>query len=552
MSDGKLRQLMMCENCFRSRIKARRSVANLAALFLLFTFFLSSTSLFSDTLYLRSGERIDGTIIGQDLNSVRIQSERGELYVLKSAILRITYNSEAQRKEAERKQQELRRQREERAREERAREERIRQEKARQEEERHRRAEEEKRKEQERIRQETLNSREEFASQEERIAQAREELRREEEAKRKEAETRELAELERQKLEEQKIAQEKEQETQQKQAPVDEKSAHGDSSSDENKTQPVAHGFFFRFAPGTGRYNPAGEKFVREERQGGALSFGGVGDVDPWKKKRLTGYELVAGYSTGRFYGALEFEKISIRPEFGGYLIVPSFTIGSVQANLSSIDRISGAMFERGSLLTRLAWAPGSSEHKNLYITASYRRWNLEGLFQRTAFTAIYASTIGNFALLDYSIAGNTSAQAGGPGIGLEYRRQLMSGSELRGLFEIFSLRGSFDDSSRTISAFPGGADFKYANKIGLYSASGFDFRFSYFRPVSERVKLFASLRYEKTVIATSQVLNHQLSTSASDNDPAAVARRYVLSYPGSKDFDEIYGVFFGLEARLF
>ncbi len=461
---------------------------------LVLLFGLLSSPAFADTLLLKSGERINGTITNQSRESVIIRRADGSTRTILKADIERTFFGDA-------------------------------------EEQRYR-------KEQEAIRE----------------RQAAERRKREEAARRKREEDarrkREKAERRRALEEREEQLDRREADLKQRETRVTEREHRLEQEGDREPAGP-APDYTLRLRAGI-----AGGSFISdlEERLGqdleyAALTFGGIGGATPWESDGYAGFPLAVGLDYESWSFDIAYERTEGEGVFQGLIYLPSIAFGGLSASASQLSLYTARLIRhRVDVQAAYRLYGGEQAGPKLHLTGGLRRQEGDGRLSTTSIVSIDISGV-SFAQLSQSLRSDYVYEDTGPLFGLGFRYDFAGGWDVHTTLRIFRLRGGEQLSEFSVALNSDlSAETEAISETGDHLIRGYEWTLGFGYSIG-RARLFFDFTGERSRVRDWNVQRFTASSSAFTQSGALAA--YLLSRDGSEHADLRRGIHFGVEFSL-
>lgn len=469
----------------------------------------------ADKIFLKNGTTVDGTIIAQDRTSVRMNVAGSNQTIAKSEIVRIIFDDPgaAARQAAEEKK---------------------------------RRAAEE-----ERLRQENERRRaDEARAKNARDAEEKKRLDRE-----KEASDRAL----KKDREEARSASEKSKEEQGALFSSDEDTELALFLTDtpvQGHTPRKYSGLILGASQLTGRYNSELEKKMGRERIASLLTISGLGVSyqEPWRNTGYRGGDFTIGWQELTWYAVLEARRLQSMPGFFGYSSLAT-TSPVIQGLLREQARLVPLKRDQGLALfaARIANIPFITRAYGIVGWSSFHAY---GSYESDVNAELRIPAIGVTGYQGAHVFhGRGDLQAAGPVFGLDLRRTLPFGLEIRAKALASSMSGRWKERSQ--SAAQGGYLDQKFDSAGLsredskLTVAGVRSELGAYYTIFENVQAFFAWQHEKFQVGRTGVSKIKTGTDASDRDPVNIRSEYLLRIGGSSNRDLVQGFRLGIEAKI-
>ncbi len=483
-----------------------------------FVLVCSIAPLRADKVFLRNGQFVEGTITSQDRTSVRMNVAGTNQVIGKAEIVRILFDDPAAAgRQAE--------------------------------EEKRRTAEEERRKTEERIRQERKAD-EERRSRDEKLREehAREQARRSEEEQRA-----------RLLQEEKKRAQRARIEAERSNASEEDKALLGFlTEADVRGYTPSQYsGLILGASQLKGRYNSELEPKMVQERTASLLTItgSGVSYQEPWRNTGYRGGDFWIGWRDLTWYAELEVRRIQMTPGFFGYTSLTNNGPPVIQGLSIEQGRIVPLKRDQSIAVfgLRIARVPFVTR---AYGIAGWSSFRVHGSYEHDASAELRIPAI---SLTGYQgghiFDGRGDLQATGPVFGLDLRRALPFGMEIRAKALASTMSGRWKERSRALSS----AGFLATRVDSMnqsiedskVSVSGVRSEVGVYYTLVEDLQVFFAWQHEKLEVSRTSVSKIKAGTDAADRDPQTVRFEYLLRMGGSSNRDLVQGFRLGIEAKI-
>lgn len=295
----------------------------------------------------------------------------------------------------------------------------------------------------------------------------------------------------------------------------------------------------------SGTHSPELEPRFQNDRLGGSLLLGGFATNTDWENTGAFGVPLHARYHVGQWQFGFEYESVTSRPTYQGFL---SFTSGTT--TIRALDSTEYQPLSRTNLEIFAGYLlnPGSNVPVSLLL--GLRQFSLEGDYALTRLSQITLAT-GTFNQLESTTQGEVAGDAFGFALGVETLLPLADKLRLELRFKVFSGTGDWQHTYLLAKANSGGGSAEYSTENGNYSYSATRFEVGANYEIVTNGSLYVRLIVENGTSQDSEVIVLKASTVTTENTLSTRLTEFLLTYPGSAQKDKLSGVEIGYEARL-
>ncbi len=292
-----------------------------------------------------------------------------------------------------------------------------------------------------------------------------------------------------------------------------------------------------------GAFNTDLEKRFYNDKLGGGFMSGGIGYNFPWANKGLGGIDLSARLKMNKLLLYFDYMRFESSPFYQGFV-----TANAPGISLYSLEDVKFTPLLRTSTTGSAGWL--FTKPENTFQVAGFiglRRTEIDAVY---GITRVSGGSIGGigYSAVEVGHDSTSTGRATGFVFGLDLRYRAKENLELRGVFAIQNLSGTWRQELQTY-LFSSRVDATYRNENGLYSISGTQLDLGIYYTVRPTWTLFFRAHFMTSTIKDSKV--ESIALSSAGTTATNVLLNYLLTYPGSAAPDKIQAFIFGVEKQI-